>query len=859
MLEWIRRRRGDPAAIAFASSPGTTLVDFLLGQLPELEGAEPLLQRVEEFRALPIDEQSRQLPATYLFIERYLINVADLSLDRSELRRKVVASHKSLLDVPGFWLIFEPQDQQEILLCRELLTTLLEHCFEVLGGTGDNLLPAARAWLLEIPARVTVPMPFAPELEPPTSAPEWIRLLTRMTHELFARVEGILGRSAALRLFEAGYSDLASRYLDLPTFSVVIGLLPEQLLDERKIRELNRGQMRQVVLDKVERLQQANEKLEEKNIQLEVAQQALESANEELEDRVRERTEALRVSNAELKQSEEKFRRIAFAAHDAIVMWDDFGRVSFWNRAAERIFGYSKAEILEQEVCKTLIPWRFHAPFRKGLLTFAATGQGLATGETVEWEMQGQNREEFPVELSLSSVEIQGRWHALAVVRDIRERKRSEEERRQLEQQMQHNQRLESLGLLAGGIAHDFNNLLSSILGDAGLVKRRAASGAAWEGHLDKIETAAVRAAELTHQMLAYSGRGQFVVEACDLSAVVEEMAQLLEVSVSKQVNFEVELAPDLPPIEADRAQVQQVVMNLITNASDALGDEVGSILARTGVIDADRPYLAGCELGGELDPGSYLFVEVRDSGCGMDEAAQKRIFEPFFSTKFVGRGLGLAAVLGIVRGHSGAIRVESEAGHGTTFRVLFPAAVSPGPASVAAASPKSRGETKDVGSPRTDRPTVENVSSPTMKRGRTILVVDDESDVREMITSALEVLDFEILTAVDGQQAIDTFRRQGDTIDLVIMDMTMPKMDGKTAFLEMLEIRRSAKVILSSGYSRNHALRDLENEKPIGFLEKPYTLPRLVAEVTTVLEDEGAVEDDPDRGQVGPEEALSR
>ena len=857
MLEWIRIRRGDPAAIAFASSPGATLVDFLLGQLPELEGAEPLLQRVEEFRALPIEEQGRQLPATYLFIERYLINAADLSLDRSELRRKVVASHKSLLEVPGFWLIFEPPDQQEILLCRELLTTLLEHCFVVLGGTGDNLLPAARSWLMEIPARVPVPMPFALELEPPSSAPEWIRLLTRMTQELFDRVESILGRSAALRLFEAGYGDLARRYLDLPTFSVVIGLLPEQLLDERKIRELNRGQMRQVVLDKVERLQRANDKLEEKNVQLEAAQQALESANEELEDRVRERTEALRISNVELKQSEEKFRRIAFAAHDAIVMWDDFGRVSFWNRAAERIFGYSKAEILEQEVCKTLIPWRFHAPFRKGLQTFAATGRGLATGETVEWQMQGQNREEFPVELSLSSVDIQGRWHALAVVRDISERKRSEEERRQLEEQMQHNQRLESLGLLAGGIAHDFNNLLSSILGNAGLVKRRSAAGSAWESHLDKIETAAVRAAELTRQMLAYSGRGQFVVETCDLSAVVEEMAQLLEVSVSKQVNFEVELAPDLPPIEADRAQVQQVVMNLITNASDALGDDVGSILARTGILDADSAYLAGCELGGELDAGRYLFVEVRDSGCGMEEATRKRIFEPFFSTKFVGRGLGLAAVLGIVRGHSGAMRVESEPGRGTTFRVLFPATESPLPPSVRAGSSESSSERKNVGPARTGPQTVRSLSGPATNRDRTILVVDDEADVREMITSALEVLDFKILTAVDGRQAIDTFRRHVDTIDLVVMDMTMPKMDGRTAFLQILEIRPDAKVILSSGYSRNHALRDLENEKPIGFLEKPYTLPKLVAEVTTVLQLTEAARVDSTREHAEPKEAL--
>ncbi|MCP3961228.1 MAG: response regulator [bacterium] len=815
MLQWMRKKRGEPVARA-PSTPSTELIDFLVDQLPDPEQAKEVTQRAARFRELPAAAQERELPSTYLLVEQHLVEVAGIRLSRPELRGVVVRRHEGLLAQPGFRLIFEPEELQQLFLCRELLATLLERSLEVLDTADGRQARLALEWLPDIPDRAADALPFGVTAPPPHTTDDWIRLLTAITHALHERVERILGRQAAQRMFESGYDELAERYLGLPTFSAVIGLLPEKLLDERKIRELDHGQMQQVVMDKVDHLQRANRRLSENNVQLEQAQKALEKANEELEARVRDRTEALHLVNEDLRESEEKLRLITAAAYDAIVMLDDLGRVSFWNSAAERVFGYPKSEMLGQDICRPLVPGRYHSRFRRALRVFSKTGRGLGVGETVEWNALGHDRDEFPVELSVSAVKIQDRWHALAVVRDITDRKEAEEERRHLEERMQENQRLESLGLLAGGIAHDFNNLLSTILGNAGLARRQADSGDGLSGHLVDIETAVSRAADLTQQMLAYSGRGQFVIEAFELSDVVEEMAQLLRVSIAKGAELDCEMGGDLPAIEADRSQVQQVVMNLITNASDALEDGAGSIVARTGALRADGEYLSGCELGAELEPGDYVFVEVTDDGCGMDAETRAKIFDPFFSTKFVGRGLGLAAVLGIVRGHQGAMRVDSEPGEGTTFRVLFPASASVVPRDEAPAETGELGDFQGTG---------------------TVLVVDDEPAVRGMVASALGILGFEVLDAEDGEQAIEMFSEKGGEIDLVLMDLSMPRMGGKEAFRKIRELRADARVILSSGYSRQDALREMVGEKPMGFLQKPYDLTTLAAEVRAALE----------------------
>ena len=259
--------------------------------------------------------------------------------------------------------------------------------------------------------------------------------------------------------------------------------------------------------------------------------------------------------------------------------------------------------------------------------------------------------------------------------RHVAARTRADREREYLESQIQHMQKLETLGVMAGGIAHDFNNLLMPILGNVDLVLNDLKEDSPYRAKLERIRDAGGRLSELTNQILAYSGKGVFVVRAIDLSGLIEEMAQLLTISVSKKAVLECELSDGLPAIEGDASQLGQVVMNLVTNASDALGDEAGVITMRTGVMEAEREYLAGSYSFGECPEGRYVYLEVSDSGCGMQAATQRRVFDPFFTTKVTGRGLGLAVVLGIVRGHRGAIRLDSEPGRGTTFRALFPAA----------------------------------------------------------------------------------------------------------------------------------------------------------------------------------------
>ncbi len=277
-------------------------------------------------------------------------------------------------------------------------------------------------------------------------------------------------------------------------------------------------------------------------------------------------------------------------------------------------------------------------------------------------------------EIDLVAAMLRGRWQVVATIRDITLRKDAETKQRQLEAQVRHVQKLESLGVLAGGIAHDFNNLLAGIMGNAGLALRDLGDLGPAADRVRQLQAAAVRASELTGQMLAYSGKGTFLVEAVDLSRLAREMASLLTASVSKKAELVLHLEADLPAIEGDATQLRQVVMNLLTNASDALEDRPGTIRVRTGGMTVDRGYLAATYLDEDLPAGPYVFCEVSDTGCGMDRDTVARIFDPFFTTKFTGRGLGLATVLGIIRSHRGAIRVYSEPGMGTRVRVLFPA-----------------------------------------------------------------------------------------------------------------------------------------------------------------------------------------
>jgi PAS domain S-box-containing protein len=392
------------------------------------------------------------------------------------------------------------------------------------------------------------------------------------------------------------------------------------------------------------------------------------------------------------------------------------------------------------------------------------------------------------------------------IAMDITEPRRAGEERRALEEQMRHAQKLESLGVLAGGIAHDFNNLLMGVLGNAGLALSELPSDSSARATVEQIETAALRAAELTNQLLAYAGKGRFVVEPLDLSRLVEEMAHLLSAAISKKAVLRYDLAEELPAVEADATQLRQVAMNLITNASEALGDDSGLITVRTGVMEADRAYLAGTWAGDALEPGPYVYLEVADTGGGMDEETRARIFDPFFTTKFTGRGLGLAGVLGIVRSHEGAIRVETEPGRGTTVTVLLAGtAVTP------------EAPDRSLGPPAA------------ANDGATVLVVDDEETVRAVARAVLERSGFTVLTASDGREGIEVFTAHSAEIDAVLLDMTMPAMSGPEVFAQLRAVRPDARVVLSSGYTEEDTRRRLPAGDIAGFIQKPYRPAQLV------------------------------
>ena len=388
--------------------------------------------------------------------------------------------------------------------------------------------------------------------------------------------------------------------------------------------------------------------------------------------------------------------------------------------------------------------------------------------------------------------------HYLGYVIDITPRVLAEEQQRHLERQLLHAQKLESLGVLAGGVAHDFNNLLTAILGQASLARRKLGGPEFVQDRIREIEDLALRAAELTRQLLAYSGKGHFVVEPTDIGALVGEMGAMLRVVLSKKAELDVEVEPHLPAVLGDRAQLSQVLMNLLTNASDSLGERAGRIRVR--VSATELSVKDGGPRFGELSPGRYVQLEVRDDGCGMSPEVKAKLFDPFFSTKLQGRGLGMSAVLGIVRGHQGAIDVESEPGRGTTFTLLFPTS------------------DQAAQSGRAFRP------DPAWRGDGTVLVVDDEASVLHTAAMLLGSLGFHPLTAEDGAEALRLFDQHEGRIRLVLLDLTMPVLGG----LEVLRALRARAprlpIVLTSGYSEEEALKEDPGDRATTFLQKPYT-----------------------------------
>jgi PAS domain S-box-containing protein len=519
------------------------------------------------------------------------------------------------------------------------------------------------------------------------------------------------------------------------------------------------------------------------------------------EEDLRGQNEELAAAHLQIQEERRRYQQLFHYAPDAYLLTDLAGIVREANWSAARLLNV-QPQFMPGKAIVSLVAPEDRARIRAEL----GRWQSEPTPKSLEVRLQPRRGEPFDAAITLSvarggsrDIAIGFRW----LVRDISAQRQLTEELRMREEAARreaaaseagarHVQKLESIGVLAGGIAHDFNNLLHVVLGNADLARLQLDAAAPAREYLDEVIRATQRAGELTQQLLAYSGRGAIEIRHLNLSDEVREMATLLRTAISKQATLVWELTPGLPAVTADPTQVRQVVMNLITNASDALGDAAGTITLRTG-------------LDGEL-----VFLEVSDTGVGMDTGTLQRIFDPFFSTKFTGRGLGLAAVMGIVESHHGHIRIRSAPGEGTTFRILFPAVP----------------DSADVGPPRV---------SATQWRGQgTVLVVEDEEGVREVVRRMLERLGFQVITAEDGIAALERLEAHQGAIAAVLLDLSMPRMTGQEALHEIRRLRPDVPMVLMSGYTEQEVASKLLDSVggATGFLQKPF----LPEDLTSVL-----------------------
>jgi two-component system, cell cycle sensor histidine kinase and response regulator CckA len=436
----------------------------------------------------------------------------------------------------------------------------------------------------------------------------------------------------------------------------------------------------------------------------------------------------------------------------------------------------------------------------------------LAGGErvtSVQTRYRCKNGDVRDALVSIEPIRVDGESCAVWQALDVTERLRDEARRLELEAQLQQRQRLESLGLLAGSIAHDFNNLLGAILANADLALRKTDQTERGELLLGRIRGATMHASELTSQMLAYSGRARLNEQAVDLNDLVQDMMRLLEVTLPKNARFGLHLLPNLPRVRADAAQIRQVLMNLVTNASEALEGEPGEMIIRTGAAFLDEESLRRTLTGSVPVPGRYCLLAVSDTGCGMDADTRARIFDPFFTTKRDGRGLGLAAAIGIVRGHGGVIDIDSELGVGTTFSVWLPCA-------------------RADELPIRQAPEAHEVELPEHAPFSTVLVVDDDPRFLEAAVDMVSGLGFTTLSASTGSEAIATFRANAETISAVLLDVLMPDYDGWDVLRSLRAIRADVPVVLMSGYVPEPDRARIGREETEGFLQKPFLLEEL-------------------------------
>ncbi len=503
-----------------------------------------------------------------------------------------------------------------------------------------------------------------------------------------------------------------------------------------------------------------------------------------------------------LRQSEQKYRQLFENAGDIVYTLDMAGNLTAVNPAITQITGYTPEEILDMGFMEII-----HPDDRR--MIAESMGRKLAGEHLEPYETRITAKDGRPLVLELNSTVLKDDDGRLVGIQGIA---RDVTQRREVEQALRQAQKLESLGLLAGGIAHDFNNLLTGMLAQASLALGKLPLDSDSRDHLQKVMKAAERASDLTHQLLAYAGKGQFQVDVLDLNQVINSYLGLLETAVSKQIHLQFDLSDHLPGIEADRGQIQQLAMNLVINAAEAFAGDDDRITIRTfsqELAEDDNQSFWG---GDTLPPGEYVCLEVADNGVGMDKATMSRIFDPFFSTKADGRGLGLSATLGIIRAHQGGLQLESQPGQGTRFVLYFPA------------SPFS---------PIADEPAVTAVQPQT---GGLVLVIDDEESVREAVADILDMAGLQVIAAENGRVGLDIYSVRQAEIDLVLLDMQMPVMNGAETFRALAAVNPKVKVLLSSGYTENEVTGQFAGLPLAGFLQKPYNFDTLVTTVQSAL-----------------------
>ena len=514
---------------------------------------------------------------------------------------------------------------------------------------------------------------------------------------------------------------------------------------------------------------------------------------------------------AELRRLEREKSLILDSTDEIIAYHDTEHRLVWANKAYLDAIGSTLAEVRGRECFEI---WGLGR-----LCEGCPCVEAIRTGQPCKAELSPENQPHWPPtqgEWLVRSAPVRGDngavIGAIEVARNVTAQRQQERKQRDTEARLEQTQRLESLGVMAGGIAHDFNNILMGIMGYADLSLDEMAPLSPGREMIGEIKRAAVRAAELCGQMLAYAGKGRLEKRDISMSDLVDETLHMIRTCISRNCELNLSMGKHLPGMHGDPSQIRQVLMNVALNASEAIGDRSGVVTISTGAMDCSGDGPAEGYVVAPPSPGVYVYVEVSDTGCGMDQSTRKRMFDPFFTTKFTGRGLGLSAVLGIVRAHAGALRVHTEVGKGTTIRLLFPA--SAGAASDAGAGGDTTGW-----------------------RGRgTVLLVDDEETVRTVIGMLLRRLGLDVLTAEDGRAAVELYRERQADIRVVLLDLTMPRMNGEDAFRELRSINPHVRVILASGYSVNDMTARFAGKGLAACVHKPYTIERLREVLSALL-----------------------